>query len=55
MEVFVVVYNDQSGEGDRQCGVFDSPETAEYYISKQMYSWYYNWNSVDVLTMTDLD
>lgn len=54
MTVYPVYYNDGSGDGDSPRGIFDSKETAEQYIEQQSYSWYYDWNSVDVLTMTDL-
>jgi hypothetical protein len=54
MRVYTVMYNDGSGEGDYPCGVFDSPEAAEYYISKQSANWYYSWYSEEVRTLEDL-
>lgn len=54
MKVFPVYCNDGSGDGDRNCGVFDSPEAAKLFIKQQRYSWMYDWYSEDVLTLADL-
>jgi hypothetical protein len=54
MKVFPVYCNDGSGDGDRNCGVFDSPEAAKLFIKQQQYSWMYDWYSEDVLTLADL-
>jgi hypothetical protein len=54
MKVFPVYYNDGSGEGDRSCGIFDSPEAAKLFIKQQQYSWMYDWYSEGVLTLADL-
>ena len=54
MRVYTVMYNDGSGEGDYPYGVFDSPEAAEYYISKQSAKRFYSWYSEEVKTLEDL-
>lgn len=54
MRVYTVMYNNGSGDGDYPCGVFDSPEAAEYYISKQSAKWFYSWYYEEVRTLEDL-
>jgi hypothetical protein len=47
--------NRGDGEGDRLVGIFDSVATAEAFIEVQDYSWWYDWYSWDVKTLSDLE
>ena len=55
MRVYLVSYNDESGEGDQHRATFDSSEAAEKYISQQSYSFYYDWHVETVLSLADIE
>jgi hypothetical protein len=55
MKVYTVMLNRGDGEGDRLVGIFDSVATAEAFIEVQDYSWWYDWYSWDVKTLSDLE
>ena len=54
MKVFAVMLNRGDGDGDRLVGIFDSVETAEAFIEVQDYSWWYDWYSWNVNTLSDV-